>query len=286
MRHIPYACPASVDEVVELLARQEGARVIAGGTDLLVQLLHGVERPTMFISVHAVEALREVRAEGDTLHVGSAVTLARIVDDPMIREAAPLLSKAAATMASPPVRSRGTIGGNLCNASPAADLAPPLLVHEARVVVRGQAGERSLPLSEFLVGPGETALGPSELVTEVVVPKLPREMVVGHLKHQVGVCGNLSIISLAVGLALEGEQCTDARVALGAVARTAARYPEVEEKLLGRSPRDEATVSEAAAMAGRSCSPIDDVRASCDHRCHLVEALLPRLIESTLSGGE
>lgn len=279
MNHLPYRCPTSVAEVVKALAGTEGARLIAGGTDLLIQLRRGAARPPLMVSLHRVEGLDQVCRDDEALRIGAGVTLARLVEDPMVTAAAPLLARAAATMASPPVRSRATIGGNLCNASPAADLAPPLLVHDAEVMVVGPSGERRLALSAFLRGPGEAALQPGELLTEVLVPPLPDSMGVGHLKHEVGVCGGLSIISLCAGLQLEPgtARCAEARVALGALAPTAVRAPEIEEALVGRELGPE-ELAEAARIGGRSCSPIDDVRASCDHRCHLVEVLLPRVL--------
>lgn len=282
MREIPFTSPDSVDGVVEALIESTEARLIAGGTDLLIQLQKGVKPPPLFVSLHRVDELRTIVLDDGVLRLGSGVSLATLAHDETVRRGSPLLSKAAASMASPPVRSRGTIGGNLCNASPAADLAPPLLVHEAEVVLQGPAGTRTIALSTFLKGPGMTALAEGEVMTEVVVPMLPMGMVVGHKKHQVGVCGNLSIISIAVGLAVDEGTCKEARIALGAVAPTAARYPEVEDKLVGKT-LDEAAIASAAALGGRSCSPIDDVRASCDHRCHLVEVLLPLVINEALA---
>lgn len=283
----PIASPASVDEAVGLLAETPGARPIAGGTDLLVQLKQrAISPPPLFVSLHRVEALRAVDDSGGPLRLGSAVTLATLAESADIAAKAPLLTAAARSMASPPVRSRGTVGGNLCNASPAADLAPPLLIHDARAVIAGPAGERTIPLSGFLVGPGQSDLKPGELLVAVEVPLLPPDELVAHTKHQVGNCANLSIISAAVALRRgDGGACTDARVALGAVAPTAIRAPEVERILLG-SDLSDPVIDRAGVVAGSQCSPIDDIRATCDHRCQLVATLLPRTLRRALAGGE
>lgn len=285
MIHASFSCPSSIDEAVGMLA-EEGARPIAGGTDLLLRTSKGADPPERLISLHAVEELRSISIDGDVLRFGAAVTLATLADSREIEDLALLLTRAARSMASPPVRSRGTIGGNLCNASPAADLAPPLLVHEAVVELVGPDGARKLPLSDFLVGPGETALSPGELLTAVEVPLLPRGALAAHLKHQTGTCANLSIISVAVALTLDDDDvCADARIALGAVAPTAVRVPEVERILAG-ARIDAKTLDRAGAVAGSQCSPIDDVRATCDHRCHLVSVLLPRAIRAALNDKE
>lgn len=287
MNDVPYACPSTISEAVAILAGTDGARPIAGGTDLLVQLGKpgGLrERPPLLVSLHGVDELREVNADDEVLRLGAGVTLATLAESADIEDEAPLLAAAARTMASPPVRSRGTVGGNLCNASPAADLAPPLLVYDARVVIIGPRGERTLPLAEFLVGPGRTALERGELLAAVVVPLLPADTRTAHLKHQVGVCASLSVISIALALRVSEEngECLDARVAFGAVAPTAVRAPEVEDILKG-SGLDAETISRAAVVAGSQCSPIDDIRATCDHRCHLAGVLLPRAISAALA---
>lgn len=170
------------------------------------------------------------------------------------------------------------MGGNLCNASPAADLAPSLLVHEARVELAGPAGRRRLAVSELLVGPGQTARKTDEILAVVEVPLLPEGAGVAVVKHQVGRCAELSIVSVSVAVGLDGEgRCAFARVALGAVAPTAIRLPEVEAALVGR-PVDEESLGEAGRRASELCCPIDDIRSSCDHRCHLVSILVPRAL--------
>jgi carbon-monoxide dehydrogenase medium subunit len=283
MIKVPFASPTSVSEAVGLLAKTPGARTIAGGTDLLVRLKKGGSPPPLLVSLHAIDELRAVDASDDVLRLGAAVTLATLAESADIADEVPLLAAAAQSMASPPVRTRGTVGGNLCNASPAADLAPPLLVHEAEVIVIGPEGERRQPLSDFLVGPGQTTLKPGEILIAIDVPLLPPGTVTAHHKHQVGNCANLSIIALALAIRIDAQgTCIDARLALGAVAPTAIRSPEVERILLG-SKLDAEVIARAAMVAGSQCNPIDDLRASCDHRCHLVSTLLPRAVQAALS---
>jgi carbon-monoxide dehydrogenase medium subunit len=287
MKDVPFVCPHSISEAVGVLASTDGARPIAGGTDLLVQVTRpGTRRPPLLVSLHAIEELREVLIGEDALRLGAGVTLATLAESADIEDETPLLAAAARNMASPPVRSRGTVGGNLCNASPAADLAPPLLVHGARAVIVGPRGERMLAIADFLRGPGRTVLERGELLVAVEVPLLPAGTRTAFLKHQVGACAGLSIISIAIALVLSEEtgECLDARVAFGAVAPTAVRAPEVEGILTG-SRLDPGTISRAAAVASSQCAPIDDIRATCSHRCTLAGVLLPRAIAAALAPG-
>ena len=154
----PITCPKSLPEAIELLTGNPGALVLAGGTDLLIQMKKKAAAPTLLVSLRAIDELREVNESEHRLRLGATLPLATLAESADIADSAPLIAAAARVMASPPVRSQGTLGGNLCHASPAADLAPPLLVHEAVVVLFGPQGERKLPLSAFLLGPGATAL--------------------------------------------------------------------------------------------------------------------------------
>jgi carbon-monoxide dehydrogenase medium subunit len=286
MKEIPMSFPTTVAEAVAQLAETDGARPLGGGTDLWIKLDRGaVPTPTRLVVLQRVAGYDDVQLDGGGLRLGGGVTLATIAADPRVREAAPALAAAAGAMASPQVRSRGTIGGNLCNASPAADLMPPLLVHEAEAIVAGPGGERRVGVAALLTGPGKTSLRRGEIVTAVVVPRLPAAARSGYIKHQVGVCGGLSIVSVAVAVTVDEATglCTSARVALGAVAPTPVRAPEAEAALVGR-PLDQASVAAAAAAASGDCLPIDDVRASCDHRHRMVEVLLPRVIRAALEG--
>jgi carbon-monoxide dehydrogenase medium subunit len=274
-----FATPSTVDEAIAALAGTEGARAIAGGTDLMVQLRKGgAHPPPLLVSLHDLYELKSFVREGEELRVGSCVTLLDLLESELVAELAPLLAEVAAEMASPHVRSRAPVGGNLCNASPAADLAPPLLLHDARVALQGPEGERTVALSEFLTGPGETLRKAEELLTGVILTPLPEGMGAAYTKYQASKCADLSIVSVAAAIRLgDGGTCEEARVALGAVAPTAVRVPEVEDLLVGK-PLDDETLAAAGARASDLCCPIDDIRSTCDNRCHLVGVLLPRTL--------
>jgi len=278
-----FASPSTVAEAVRALASTEGARAIAGGTDLLVQMRRaaGSARPRLLVSLHRIEELRRCREEPGRLCLGAGLTLAELETSPLVRKRAPLVADAAASMASPHVRSRATLGGNICNASPAADLAPALLVHEARAILSGPKGDRAIALSELLLGPGKVALGPAEIVREVEVPFLPPRTGTAWVKHQAGAAAGLSIASVAAAVRAPAARCEEARVALGAVAPTAIRVAEVERILTGAVLSD-AVLAEAGARAASSCAPIDDVRSTCDHRCHLVGVLVERAVRAAV----
>jgi len=281
MQHPSILCPATVDEALSALGESPGARLIAGGTDALVQSKRSGTKPPLWVSLEAIAELRSVEpSQAGGLSIGAAVTLDELEYSKIILEHAPLLAETAHMMASPPVRSRATVGGNLCNASPAADLAPPMLVHEATALLASASGTRRVPVAELLEGPGHTCCGEAEILVSVEVPKLAGAWGTAFEKHQVGLCASLSIVSVAAAVELDsdGLTCTSARIALGAVAPTALRLPEVEALLGSNRKLDEAALAEAGQKASELCAPIDDVRSTCDNRCHIVSTLVPRAV--------
>jgi carbon-monoxide dehydrogenase medium subunit len=285
MSGFAYHRPTTLREAWRLLAEQPGAALLAGGTDLLVQLRARELRPPAVVSLRAIPELAGVTAEpGGGLRLGAATPVAELLRHPTLPRRYPLLAQALRVMASPQIRNVATLGGNLCNASPCADTAPPLLAHEARVVLRSARGRRELPLTEFFRGPGETACRPGELLAAVRLPKPPAgARVLFHKQRRVHL--DLALASLAVLLQLRGTTCRRARLAAGSVGPTPLRLLDVERLLEGRT-LTAALAAEAGALAARSVSPITDVRSTAEWRRHIVEVRVRRALVELAGLGE
>jgi len=279
LSHLPYYRPTSVDEALQLRGSTEGARFVAGGTDLMVGIKDGRERPAALISLSGVSELQGIRVEGGETTIGALATLTEISAHPTVRERYPILCEAIVTMASIQIRNVATLAGNLCHASPGADGAPPLMVLRARVRVTGGAGPREIPVGDLFTGPGQTCLEPGELLTAIVLDPVEQPRRGTYLK-QGRVQVDLAFASIAAQLRLsaDGESCEDARFAAGAVAPTPLRLTGVEELLRGARITPE-LLDGAYETARDEVRPISDVRASADHRRHISGVLCRRAVE-------
>jgi len=286
MKQFSFYSPTSLAEALDLL-EQHGpvASPLAGGTDLLVQMRQGKRRPGALISLRRLPELRGIdQAPDSAWHIGASTTLRQLTREPAIRRRYPSLAHTASLMASEQVRSLATLGGNLCNGSPAADLAPPLIALGAEVLLRGPQGERLLPLETFFLGPGSTALQPGELLIEVIVP--PPEGHCVYMKHAARAYMDIPIVGVAARLSMQDGEVGEARIVLGAVAPTPLRARAAERLLEGR-PLTRARIQEAAELAQQDCSAISDVRASQDYRRRLVRVLAERALQAFgLNGGD
>ena len=274
-----YVRAGSADDVVGLLGRHgEEARLLMGGTDLFVRMRDGVARPRIVVDVKHLPGMRDVVYDERTgLTVGAAVTMNELARHPDVRVHYPLLAQAAHSVASYQLRNRATIGGNLCNGSPCADTAPATLVLEGRVVLFGPGGEREVPLHEFFLGPGETALQAGELMTAIRYPVPPAGGAGRYLKLGRSRIGDLAVVSVAV-FGFPDETVPSGyrfRVALGSVAPVVLRAPEAEDALAADSP-GETTFALAAEKAMVTASPIDDVRGGAVYRSAMVRNLTLR----------
>lgn len=279
MHRFDYLEPATLSEAVALLAQHGArARVLAGGTDLLTALKEGWERPASVLSLGRVAELNYVRyhpAHG--LRIGALATVREVETSPVVREHYPVLAQAASTLASVQIRNLATLAGNVCRASPSGDTLPALLVLDAEARLVGPSGERRVPLARFFVGPGRTAMEPTELLAELVLPP-PRPGTGAHyIKHSPRRAMDLAVVGVAALVVLEGERCVDARVALGAVAPTPLRVPAAEAHLVGREITAE-TAAAAAEAARAAARPITDVRGTAAYRSRMVEVLTRRCI--------
>src|SRR6185295_12897823 len=224
MNAIRYEAPRSVAEAVRLMAADSGARVLAGGTDLLVQFRAGVRQPSAFVDVKRIPELMAIGLDDQGLRLGAATPAAVVGEHAELRRLWPGLAESVRLIGSTQIQGRGSVGGNLCNASPAADTTCALIVNRAECVIAGPAGERTVPVDAFCVGPGRTVLEAGELLVAVRVPRPA-----ARTGDAAGVC-------------------TAARVAIGAVAPTALRVPAAEQALVG-SRLDDASLSHAGEAA-------------------------------------
>ncbi|MFH1329237.1 MAG: xanthine dehydrogenase family protein subunit M [Actinomycetota bacterium] len=279
-----FAEPASVVEAVAVLGAANGeARALAGGTDLMVDMKLGRMRPRLLVNLKRIPGLDRIeRSEGKT-RIGALVPVDAVAASAAVREGHRALWQGAGVLGSPPVRHLATIGGNLGRGSPASDLAPPLVVHGARVLVEGPEGCREIPVEELHAGPGVTRLAPGEIITAVLLPDPPIRTGTAHGKlGKRGGGWDLALVGVSVRLTLaEGGEVADARIALASVGPTVLRAREAESRLRGRIPTEEALAA-AAEIAAREARPISDVRASADYRRVLARVLTLRTLTEAL----
>jgi len=269
--------PAALDAI-----HDSKAHVIAGGTDLLVKMRGGLIRPEILIDISDIADLRGINASDTFIEIGAATPQAEIRMNPVVCERLPLLAEVLGALGSPQIRNRGTLGGNLVNASPAADSAIPLLLYDAQVLVLSPSGERETPLSQFFAGPGRTTLSPGELVKAIRIPLLEGDW--SSFFHKVGKRRALTISIASVGalLQIENAQIVEARLAAGSVAPTPLRLTELEGELRGVR-LDEQTIEEAVRKGSSAVSPISDVRASAEYRSQVVGELIGRALREAIT---
>jgi len=276
--------PGSVDDCLRVLkGRGSDVQLLAGGTDLLPQLKNGLIKPTMVVDLSGVAELRVL--EGDAqrgFRVGAAVTARALERDPRIVATYPALAESAALVGSIQIRNLATVGGNLCNAAPSADMAPPLVALDAEAVIASAGGRRRVPVASFFSGVRRTVLAPDELLVEFVIPAPGPRSGGAYLRHtprrelDIAVVGVASQVSLADGV------CARARIALAAVAPTPVRATAAEQALAGQ-PLTAQTITRAADLAVEAARPISDQRGSAEFRRHLVRILTRRTLAEALS---
>ncbi len=280
-----YIRPESPQEVSKLLTRNGEARLFMGGTDVFVRMRDGVMTPRLLIDVKHLSGMTEIEfSKRRGLSIGAAVTMNALARHPAVEEHYPLLREALNSVASYQLRTRATMGGNLCNASPAADTAPAALVLGANLVVYGRQGERCIPLDEFFLGPGKTALKRGEFLMRIEMPPMPKGAVGHYYKLGRNAAGDLSIVGVAA-LGYPDKRSKSGyrfRLALASVAPTPLRVPAAEE-ILSASPFTAQVIEAAAAATMETAKPIDDVRSSAAYRKAMVKVLTRRAVEAVLS---
>lgn len=292
MKPFDYLAPRTLAEAVDALAKYNGqARMVAGGTDLLLKMKAGRLAPKVVVNIKRIPELRGLSFESH-LTLGALTTLEELRCSPIIREHYPALAEAAATMASVQIRNLATVGGNLCNAAPSADLAPILIALNAIVRIAGPGGERRIPLNDFFTGPGTTVLAPGELMVALKVPRPTGPAL--YLKHSPREHMDIAVVGVGVSLRWSGTlratatptpTCESVRVVLGAVAPTPLRAQRAEAELLG-GPLTSERIDRAANLAAEEAKPIDDVRGSAWYRRRMVEVLTRRGLETLITNNQ
>ena len=271
-----YERAGSVEEAVAALGRfGDEAKVIAGGQSLLPYLRLRMVTPTALVDLGGIAALRGVREDGNALVIGAMTTHDTVMTDPLVRQHAALLAAAAATVGDPAIRHRGTLGGSLANADPAADLPAVAVALDAELVATGPNGNRTIPAGEFFVDYLQTALAPDEVLVEVRVPKLTGWGV--HYEKFNLVAQAWAVVGVAAAVRRDNGSIAEARIGLTNMASTPVRARAVEQTLAGADGTREA-ISAAAASASEGTSPISDLLAQADYREHLARVLTGRAV--------
>ena len=264
MKRFNYCQPQSLKEAYSLMDKAAGsAKYIAGGTDILWRIRQKAVVPDELISLRGIEGLRGIHHNGG-LFLGGMTLFRDIERDPAVARDYPALEQAASLLATPQIRNMATIGGNLCNAAPSADAAPPLLVMGAVLVLEGPGGQREVPIEQFFKGPGQTVMNNNEVLTQIRIPKLEPHtgsafLKVGRLKQ------DIAVVNAAALVVMEGKICRKCRVAFGAVAPVPLRLKGAE-KIVEGEEIGPSLLDRVADMAEKEISPISDVRSTDEYR--------------------
>jgi carbon-monoxide dehydrogenase medium subunit len=275
MKDVKYFAPTAIDEAVKLLAKYgDRATVLAGGTDLVPRINYYELKPDVLLHIGGL-SLDYIKEEKGKLVIGAATSTAKLASDALVAEKANALAEGAKLSGSVATRNAATIGGNLANASPAADLATPLLVMDAELHLTGAGGKRTVAIQDFFTGSGETVLEPDELVIEIHVPPIKGKTVFLKLGRRKAM--TLSVVNVAVHLHMAEKKCNEARIALGAMAPTPVRCLKAEEMLKDKA-LDATLIADCAAKAVAESNPIDDQRATAWYRRKAGTALVERAL--------
>lgn len=282
MKNFEYFAPQTVSEAIDVLRQQTGSvKALAGGTDLFLRMRHRALLPDTVVDLKRIPELSALRySEQDGLVIGSTVTHGTVAADAAVQQHYGALATAANWVGSPQTRHRGTVVGNICNASPAADTAPALLAYRALVVIAGPSGTREIPIETFFQGPGRTALGAAEIVTALKLPPTQGASGWGYLRRTRTVI-DIALVSACVVMQANNGVCSDVSIGLGAVGPTPLRALQAETTLRGQRP-SAALVTAAAQRAAAEAQPISDVRCSAAYRKDMVEVLTRRCVQSAL----
>ena len=278
-----FASATSVDEVVTLLAGADGkAHVLAGGTDLVVQMTSGLRKPDVVVDIKGIEELNHISESPDGFRIGAAVPGAAINEHEGLLCAWPGFCEAMDLIGSMQIQSRATPAGNLCNASPAADSVPAMVVAGATVTIAGPGGRRTIPVDEVPTGPGETSLARGEFIISINLPPRPPRTGDAYLRFIPRTEMDIAVVGAGVMLTLdEGGTCIAARVAIGAVAPTVKLVKEAGDALVGTSV-DEAALDRAADAVRAACRPIDDKRGTAKYRVKISGVIFKRTAKAAL----
>lgn len=286
MPRFEYFAPKSLEEALSLLSQfKVRAKILAGGTDLIVRARERKVTLDYLISLGNVTGLDYIRQDnGGGLRIGALATHQSVVDSPLIKGGYQLLATACRKIGTPQVRNMGTIGGNLCTASPAADTAPSLIGLGAKAEIRSLKGERVVAVEEFFTGPGKSVIQTGEILTEIRIPKPPPHTLGVYLKLLPRTAIDLAAVGVAVVVTLDSQHTNfvDVKIVLGAVAPTPIRARQAESIMRGKAITDE-LIEKAAQVAADEGKPISDLRASADYRKKMVRVLTNRALKQVIA---
>lgn len=280
-----YLVPKTLDEATMLLSELgAGAKIMAGGTDIIPPMRDKVLKADYLIDIKHIPGLDYISYdEKEGLKIGALAKLYDIQTSKLVKQKNPSVAQAAKYVASTQIRHKGTMVGNICNASPSCDTAPILIAQNATILVHGPEQDRQIPAGQFFKGVKKTYLEHNEIVTGIVIPPLQENEHAAYIKHSVRKAMDLAIVGVAAWVKMDGNVCVDARITLGAVAITPVRAPSAEKVLIGKELTDE-VIAEAGLAAMSDCKPISDVRASAEYRHDMVRVFTKRAIKKALEG--
>ena len=282
MSGLTFHSPNSLEEALTLLDQYgEDARVMSGGTALVVMMKQSLVMAEHLVSLHSVPGLNYIRQEDDGLHIGALTKQRQVETSELVREHAPLLAQVYSRVATVRIRNQATVGGGLAHGDPAQDPPPGLLVLDAKVRIVSGNGERTVPISDFFYDYYETTIQPGEILKEIIVPEQPKDARAVYLRYAPQTVDDYPTVSVAaLGLVKDGV-CRDVRVALGAASSTAIRATDVEKALQDHQGTEEAIRQAAEAVAGQ-VNPMDDFRGSADYKRDMAVVFTRRALEQVL----
>lgn len=279
MKDFDYYRPKTLPELKENLS-QPGAQVLAGGTDIIPKMRQRKFNPPILVDTSGILDLEFIEDQGERVVIGSLTTHQQLAHSQLIKEVNPALQAAAESIGCIQTRCRGTLGGNLANASPAADTVPPLLIYDASILIQSLEGERTIPLESFILGPGRTDLAQGEFIHSISFPRLMDRWGSAFLKIGKRTGMAISVVNAAAVLVLDRQGViTDSRLALGAVGSVVIRCRETERFLTGKQPGKE-IFAKAGSQVREEIRPISDIRSTVDYRLHSASVIVSRVLES------
>ena len=279
MNAFNYEAPSTLADALKIMkAHGDKARPICGGTDLLIQMRAGVRQPDFVVDIKRVKEMRELKFNAKSgLRLGAAVPCIDVAENPEMQRHYPGLTEAAHLIGSLQIQNRASVGGNLCNGSPAADTTPALIALRARARIAGPRSEREVPVEEFVVSPGRTVLKPGELLVQLLIPAPAPHSSDAYLRFIPRNEMDIAVVGVGVSVTLSGDTVKAARIGLGAVAATPLLADKASESLIGKK-LDENALAAAARLASEKASPIDDMRGTAEYRNHVTGVLTRRAL--------
>ena len=279
MHAFNYEAPSTLADALKIMkAHGDKARPICGGTDLLIQMRAGVRQPDFVVDIKRIKEMRELKFNAKSgLRLGAAVACIDVAEHPDTQRHYPGLTEAAHLIGSLQIQNRASVGGNLCNGSPAADTPPALIALKARARIAGPRSEREVPVEEFVVSPGRTVLKPGELLVQLLIPAPAPHSSDAYLRFIPRNEMDIAVVGVGASVTLSGDTVKAARISLGAVAATPLFADKASESLIGKK-LDEHALASAARLASEKASPIDDMRGTAEYRNHVTGVLTRRAL--------